>query len=103
MFLWEYLEKNIAYSFALFKREFFRFFPNSPKIGARKKAGYVAVIACMQEGNVYIIARMDVSVYSPISSATGILAGLVASLIFKEKIGIFSCIPAVIALIAVII
>lgn len=53
--------------------------------------------------NVYIIAKMDVSVYSPISSATGILAGLVASLIFKEKIGILSCIPAVIALIAVMI
>lgn len=50
-----------------------------------------------------IIARMDVAVYSPISFAVGILAGLVGSLIFKERLGILSYVAAVVACLAMVI
>ena len=53
--------------------------------------------------SVYIVAKMDISTYSPISSAIGVIAGLAASLIFREKIGLFSYISVVIACIAVIV
>lgn len=50
-----------------------------------------------------LIAQMNVSVYTPISSAIGILAGFVASLCFREKVGAFSYIAALGAIVAVII
>ena len=53
--------------------------------------------------SVLIVARLDVSIYSPISSALGIIVGLVGSLMFKEKLGVFAYIAAAIACIAVVI
>ncbi|MBQ9086898.1 MAG: hypothetical protein IJY47_06890 [Clostridia bacterium] len=53
--------------------------------------------------SVLIIAQMDVSIYSPISSAIGIMVGLVGSLIFRERLGVFSYVAAALACAAVII
>ena len=53
--------------------------------------------------SVAIIALMNVSVYTPVVSAIGVLMGVVASLIFREKLGVFSYVSAILALIAVII
>ena len=52
---------------------------------------------------ILIISQMDVSVYSPISSAIGILAGFLGSLVFRQKLGWLSYIGALGALVAVII
>ena len=53
--------------------------------------------------SVMIVARLDVSIYSPISSALGIITGLVGSLMFREKLGVFAYIAAAFACVAVII
>ena len=50
-----------------------------------------------------LLALMDVSVYTPVSAALGVVVGVVASLIFREKLGVFSYISALLALVAVII
>lgn len=50
-----------------------------------------------------LIALMDVSAYTPVTSALGVIAGVVASLLFREKLGLFSYISAFLALIAVVI
>ena len=52
---------------------------------------------------VWIIALMDVSLFSPLSSALGILTGVIASLIFREKQGIFAYIAAAVACMAIMI
>ena len=52
--------------------------------------------------SVLIVAQLDVSIYSPISSALGIIVGLVGSLMFKEKLGVFAYIAAAVACIAVV-
>lgn len=52
---------------------------------------------------VLIVAQLDVSIYSPVSSALGIIAGVIGSLIFKEKLGVFAYVAVAVALIAVII
>ena len=49
-----------------------------------------------------IIAQMEVSVYSPISSAIGIFLALVGSWVFRERLGILSYLAAAIACVAVI-
>jgi hypothetical protein len=46
---------------------------------------------------------MDISIYSSISAALGVLVGVVSSLIFREKLGIFSYLAAAVACVAVII
>ena len=53
--------------------------------------------------SVLLVARMDVSIYSPISSALGIIVGLVGSLIFREKLGVFAYVAVAVACIALII
>lgn len=53
--------------------------------------------------SISIFALMDVSVFQPMSSAFAIIAGLVASLIFREKLGLFSYLAAATAVLAVII
>lgn len=53
--------------------------------------------------SVLIVAQLDVSIYSPISSALGIIVGLVGSLIFREKLGVFAYVAAAVAGLAVII
>lgn len=50
-----------------------------------------------------LIALMDVSVYTPVTAALGVVSGVVASLIFREKLGVLSYISALLALVAVII
>ena len=52
---------------------------------------------------VIIVSQMDVSLFSPISSAMGILTGVAGSLIFKEKQSYLAYIAASIACIAIII
>lgn len=50
---------------------------------------------------VLIIGRIDVALYSPISSAVAVIIGLICSLLFKEKVGVFSYTAATIACVAV--
>ena len=50
-----------------------------------------------------LLARMMVSVYSPISSAIGVLCSVALSLAFKEKQGKWTWIAVVIALVAIFI
>ena len=50
-----------------------------------------------------LISQMSVSVYTPISSALGILSGFIASLCFREKVGILSYLAALGAFVAIII
>lgn len=52
---------------------------------------------------IWIIAQMDVSLYTPISSALGIIIGVIGSLLFRERLGAFSYIAAAVACVAVII
>ena len=53
--------------------------------------------------SVCILERIDISIYSPISSALGIVVGLVGSLMFQERLGVFAYIAAAVACIAVVI
>lgn len=53
--------------------------------------------------SVLIMAQLDVSIYSPISSSLGIIVGVIGSLMFKEKLGVYAYIAAAVACIAVII
>lgn len=53
--------------------------------------------------SVFIVAQLDVSIYSPISSALGIIVGLVGSLMFREKLGVFAYVAAAVSCIAVVI
>jgi drug/metabolite transporter (DMT)-like permease len=46
---------------------------------------------------------MQVSVYTPVTSALGIVSGVIGSLIFRERLGVFSYLAAAAAIIAVII
>ncbi len=56
--------------------------------------------ACSLLG-IFLIARMDLSVYSPIMSAIGILSGVAASLLLRERLGSLSYVAAAIACITV--
>ena len=51
----------------------------------------------------WIIAGMDVSVYTPVMSSIGIIAGFLGSVLYREKLGILSYIAIIAALAAVII
>ena len=50
-----------------------------------------------------LITLMEISVYTPVSSALGILAGFIASFIYREKHGITFYLTAALAIVAVII
>lgn len=50
-----------------------------------------------------LLAKMEVSVYSSVSSALGIISGIILSIIFHEKFGICAVCAALLAIIAVII
>ena len=52
--------------------------------------------------SIFIIARVDMIVFSPISSAIGILVGVIGSMLFRERLGKFSYIAAVASVIAVV-
>ena len=49
-----------------------------------------------------LLALIDVSVYTPIMSAVGIISGVAGSLVFRERLGIYSYLAAAIACITVI-
>ena len=53
--------------------------------------------------SVAILAKMAVSMYSPITSALGVLNNVAVSLSFKEKQGKYTWIAVAIALVAVLI
>ena len=66
----------------------------------------VGNVICSNVGSLVgllLIALIDVSVYSPVTSALGILSGVVASLIFRERLGALSYIAAVLSCVAVFI
>ena len=50
-----------------------------------------------------ILAAVDLSVYTPVSSAYGIVVSVVASLCFREKLGVYSYLGAAVAMLAMII
>lgn len=50
-----------------------------------------------------LIARMDVSLYTPISAAIGIFCGGVASVLFREKWNVFAVLAVVLAAVAVMV
>ena len=50
-----------------------------------------------------IIAEMDISVYTPVTSSIGIIAGFIGSLIYREKLGVLSYIAIAAAIVAVVI
>ena len=52
---------------------------------------------------IILLKNMQVSVYTPVTSALGIVSGVMGSLIFREKLGVFSYLAAAAAIIAVII
>ena len=52
---------------------------------------------------ILLLAQMQVSVYTPVTSALGIVAGVIGSLVFRERLGVFSYLAAAAAIIAVII
>lgn len=52
---------------------------------------------------VWIIAKIDVSLYTALSSALGIIAGVVGSMILREKLGVFSYFAMICAIMAIII
>ena len=49
------------------------------------------------------LAAVDLSVYTPVSSAYGIVVSVVASLCFREKLGVYSYLGAAVAMLAMII
>ena len=50
---------------------------------------------------ILLIALIDVSLYSPLNSAIGIISGVTVSLLFCEKLGLLSYLAAIIACIAI--
>ena len=50
-----------------------------------------------------LMAEIELSVYTPIVSAIGVLSGVVGSLLFRERLGGFSYLAAAVALLAVVI
>jgi hypothetical protein len=51
----------------------------------------------------WIIVGMDISVYTPVMSSIGIIAGFIGSLLFREKLRFCSYIAIVAAILAVVI
>jgi len=53
--------------------------------------------------SIHLIASMDVSIYTPVVSAIEIVSGVIASVLFREKIGFYAVLALLLAGIAVII
>lgn len=51
----------------------------------------------------WIIVGMDISVYTPVMSSIGIIAGFIGSVIYREKLRALSYVSIIFALCAVII
>ena len=51
---------------------------------------------------IWLMAEIDLSVYTPITSAIGVLSGVVGSLLFRERLGVFSYLAAAVAAFAVL-
>lgn len=51
---------------------------------------------------VYLLAVTSVSVYTPLTSALALIAGLVVSLLFREKLGFFSYVAVAVAAVSVV-
>lgn len=82
------------------------FFDSVTLLRPRKLISLAGNTVCSNVGSlvgIRLVAQMDISVYTPICSALGILIGVVASLVFKEKLGIFSYLAATVACVALII
>ena len=61
---------------------------------------FVGNTVCNNVGSlvgILLIAIIDVSVYSPLVSALGIISGVAASLIFRQRLGALSYLAAVFA------
>lgn len=72
----------------------------------RNAIPFIANTLCSNMGSLvslWLIARTAAVFYNPISSALGTLSVMFASVIFKEKLGVLSCVAACLAIIAVII
>ena len=52
--------------------------------------------------SILIVAKVDMVVFSPVSSAIGIVVGVIGSLLFRERLGIFSYIAVIVSAIAFI-
>jgi len=52
---------------------------------------------------ILLIAVIDVSVYSPFTSALGIISGVIVSALFREKLGVLSYLAAIVACVSVFI
>lgn len=52
--------------------------------------------------SLWLLAQVNVSVFTPLSSAVGILIGVLASLLLREKLGFFSYLAAFLACVAMV-
>jgi hypothetical protein len=52
---------------------------------------------------VSILARIEIGIYTTVTAAFGVIISVVASIIFREKLGIFAYLAAVVACVAVMI
>jgi len=76
------------------------------RFSLRNSIPFIANTLCSNMGSLislWLIARTAAVFYNPISSALGTLSVMLASVIFKEKLGVLSCVAACLAIIAVII
>ena len=72
----------------------------------RKLVSLAGNTVCSNIGSVIallLVAQMDLSVYTPVASAIGVIVAVIASVIFREKLGIFSYLAATVACVAVFI
>ena len=70
----------------------------------RKLVSMAGNTVCSNIGSivsVLIVAQMDVSIYSPLTTAIGILVGLVGSWIFCERLGRFSYLAAAVSVVVI--
>ena len=78
-------------------------------IGIFKPRPMISIVGSTFAANIaslvsaWIIAQMDISVYTPVMSSIGIIAGFIGSLIYREKLGVLSYIAIIAAIIAVVI
>ena len=78
-------------------------------IGIFKPRPMISIVGSTFAANIaslvsaWIIAQMDISVYTPVMSSIGIIAGFIGSLLYREKLGVLSYIAIAAAIVAVII
>ena len=78
-------------------RSIFRLIPILAIIGSTSMSNVVSLISAE------LIGVMDISLYTPTVSAIGMISGVIASFIYRERHGVLFYVSASIALIAVII